>query len=70
MLGPVPWHEYMKLGMGAMGIVPSEFWNMTFHEFWAIFEVKFPPEKRKPTRKEFEKLFKLDEMRSKRRGRN
>jgi uncharacterized phage protein (TIGR02216 family) len=31
----------MKMGMGAMQIQPSEFWRMTFKDFWAIYESRF-----------------------------
>ena len=27
--------------MGKMDLSPSEFWNITFIEFWAIFDAKF-----------------------------
>lgn len=26
-----------------MSIAPSEFWDMTIAEFWALYEIYFPP---------------------------
>jgi len=31
----------MKVGMGAMALRPKDFWNITFSEFWAIYDSKF-----------------------------
>jgi len=46
----------MKTGMGLMNIAPSEFWNMTLQEFWAIYNSRFTKPKTGMTRDEFNKL--------------
>lgn len=37
----VPWREYMKIGMGGMGLTSKEFWSLTMREFWAIYDFKY-----------------------------
>ena len=30
----MPWDDFIKLGLGKMGIRPDDFWNMSFDEFY------------------------------------
>lgn len=33
----------MRIGIGICGVAPSDFWKLTFKEFAAIYNGKFPP---------------------------
>ena len=46
----------MKTGMGLMKLAPSEFWNLTLVEFYAIYHALFDKPKTGMSRKEFEEL--------------
>lgn len=39
-----------------LGIQPSEFWNMTLNEFWAVYDAKFGHIVKPMTRREMEKM--------------
>lgn len=36
-LGPIPLQTYFTFAVSRLGIRPSEFWQMTFGEFWPLY---------------------------------
>lgn len=43
MFEPVRFDELFRAAVGAWGIGPTEFWQLTLREFWWLFDVRRPP---------------------------
>lgn len=37
----IPWRQYFQVAVTHLAVTPSEFWKLTFAEFWALYDMKF-----------------------------
>lgn len=51
-----PWREYIRLGMGVMGIPSEQFWKLTMREFYLIHEARYSHLEPKFTRDDLEDI--------------
>jgi hypothetical protein len=54
----------MKLGLGILKIAPSEFWNLTFSEFWPIYNAHFPEQDQPMTLNDYRHMKKTWKVRA------
>lgn len=55
----MPYDLLLGLAVTRLSVSPSEFWSMTFYEYWALYEIVFgEKEKEKFDKEEYDRLMK------------